>query len=572
MKLNKIKYIKMEENYISSFGSESETSDLELYEQIDNLQKEKGKLEKEIKTLRRENLTQKHNIQDLEINMDHLREQVKNQTNLIKFYKDNKDNNKGKESDEKIKSLEESILIKDKKIEELTKELNEQSSLNEKLVNVITNKEEIIKKLEKGTNINNGLDNEDNFKIRIEKLEEEIENLKQKISDLESEKEKIIDKYEDKIALINKENNDYQDKIYDCENEILNLKEVNKKYEIEEVRKKGGPDTEGEIDKLYKEEIENLKNALKEEKDSKKYIKEKAQEQRNSDVKEILDLEKINDNLKNELNDLKISKDIIENEKKNIENLYEKLIKKNKELENIYSDKTDNELILNKFQSKLEKKNLEIENLTSKCKEFKDNLDQYEKEKEEREKEFKHEKDVLLSEVNDKSKRLEVVLRELNEIRTKEGKSEANVDSLIEDPKQKLYDEIKVIKKEILEKNKEINDLKIKLDHFEIDRKNELEAQTEYLNSMIESYKKNIEVLKEQKIKDEKDFENQIENLEIEVGNYKLQMASAQFDMDRKLVNYKNYVKKLQTKLESLGFIFKDKRNSEYRKRTKTIV
>ena len=572
MKRNKIKYIKMEDNYISNIGSESDTSDLELYEQIDNLQKEKGKLEKEIKTLRRENLAQKHNMQDLEINMDHLKEQVKNQSNLIKFYKDNKDNNKNKESEEKIKSLEESLLIKDKKIEELTKELSEQSSLNEKLVDVITNKEEIIKKLEKGTDINNGLDNEDNLKIKIEKFEEEIENLKQKISDLESEKEKIIDKYEDKIALINKENNDYQDKIYDCENEILNLKEINKKYEIEEVRKNGGPDAEAEIDKLYKEEIENLKNALKEEKDSKKYIKEKAQEQRNSDVKEILDLEKINDNLKNQLNELKISKDIIENEKKNIENLYEKLIKKNKELENIYSDNTDNELILNKYKTKLEKKNIEIENLTSKCKEFKDNLDQYEKEKEEREKEFKHEKDVLLSEVNDKTKRLEVVLRELNEIRTKEGKSEANVDSLIEDPKQKLYDEIKANKKEISEKNKEISDLKIKLDNFEIDRKNELEAQTEYLNSMIESYKKNIGDLKEQKIKNEKDFENQIENLEIEVGNYKLQMANAQFDMDKKLVNYKNYVKKLQTKLESLGFIFKEKRNSEYRKRTKTIV
>ena len=562
----------MEDNYISNIGSESDTSDLELYEQIDNLQKEKGKLEKEIKTLRRENLAQKHNMQDLEINMDHLKEQVKNQSNLIKFYKDNKDNNKNKESEEKIKSLEESLLIKDKKIEELTKELSEQSSLNEKLVDVITNKEEIIKKLEKGTDINNGLDNEDNLKIKIEKFEEEIENLKQKISDLESEKEKIIDKYEDKIALINKENNDYQDKIYDCENEILNLKEINKKFEIEEVRKNGGPDAEAEIDKLYKEEIENLKNALKEEKDSKKYIKEKAQEQRNSDVKEILDLEKINDNLKNQLNELKISKDIIENEKKNIENLYEKLIKKNKELENIYSDNTDNELILNKYKTKLEKKNIEIENLTSKCKEFKDNLDQYEKEKEEREKEFKHEKDVLLSEVNDKTKRLEVVLRELNEIRTKEGKSEANVDSLIEDPKQKLYDEIKANKKEISEKNKEISDLKIKLDNFEIDRKNELEAQTEYLNSMIESYKKNIGDLKEQKIKNEKDFENQIENLEIEVGNYKLQMANAQFDMDKKLVNYKNYVKKLQTKLESLGFIFKEKRNSEYRKRTKTIV
>lgn len=92
-------------------------------------------------------------------------------------------------------------------------------------------------------------------------------------------------------------------------------------------------------------------------------------------------------------------------------------------------------------------------------------------------------------------------MRELNEIRTKEGKSEANVDSLIEDPKQKLYDEIKANKKEISEKNKEISDLKIKLDNFEIDRKNELEAQTEYLNSMIESYKKNIGDLKEQKLR-----------------------------------------------------------------------
>lgn len=562
----------MEDNYISNIGSESETSDLELYEQIDSLQKEKVKLEKEIKSLKRENLTQKHKLQDIEINMDHLKEQVKNQATLITFYKDNKDNNKGKELEEKIKSLEESALIKDKKIDELTKELNEQSSLNEKLVDIITNKEETIKKLEKGTDINNGLDNEGSLKIKVEKFEEEIENLKQKISDLESEKEKIIDKYEDKIALINKENNDYQDKIYDCENEILNLKEINKKYEIEEVKMKGGPEADGEIDKLYKEEIENLKNALKEEKESKKNIKEKAQEQRNSDVKEILDLEKINDNLKNELNDIKVKKEIVENEKKNIESLYEKLMKKNKEIENIYSDKTDNELILNKYKSKLEKKNIEIENLISKCNEFKDNLDQYEKEKDQREKEFKHEKDVVLSELNDKSKRLDVVLRELNEIRTKEGKSDANIDSLIGDPKQKLYDEIEANKKEILEKNKEISDLKMKLDNSEIDKKNELEAQTEYLNSMIESYKKNIEVLKEQKIKEAKEFESQIEKLEIEIGNYKLQMASAQFDMDKKLVNYKNYVKKLQTKLESLGFKFKEKRNSEYRKRTKTIV
>ena len=67
----------------------------------------------------------------------------------------------------------------------------------------------------------------------------------------------------------------------------------------------------------------------------------------------------------------------------------------------------------------MDKKNNEIENLTAKCKEFKENLDQYEKEKENKEKEFQHQKEVLQSEIDDKSKKLELALRELNEIRAK---------------------------------------------------------------------------------------------------------------------------------------------------------
>ena len=143
---------------------------------------------------------------------------------------------------------------------------------------------------------------------------------------------------------------------------------------------------------------------------------------------------------------------------------------------------------------------------------------------------------------------------------------------MVEDPKQKLYDEIKQNKKEIEDKNKEINELKIKLDNYEIDSKNELEVQTGYLNSMIESYKKNIEVLKDQKAKAAKDFTTQIENLEVEVGNYKCKMAEVEYDMDKKFVIYKNYVKKLQNKLESLGFKFKDKKNNNYEKKIKTMV
>ena len=59
----------------------------------------------------------------------------------------------------------------------LTIELQEKSNLKEQLVDAITNKEEIIKKMEKGPIIE---DESNNRKTNIIKLEEEIENLKEK--------------------------------------------------------------------------------------------------------------------------------------------------------------------------------------------------------------------------------------------------------------------------------------------------------------------------------------------------------------------------------------------------------
>ena len=45
----------------------------------------------------------------------------------------------------------------------------------------------------------------------------------------------------------------------------------------------------------------------------------------------------------------------------------------------------------------------------------------------------------------------------------------------------------------------------------------------------------------------------------MEIGNIKCQIAASEYESDRKIINYKNYVKKLQKKLEALGFKFKDK-------------
>ena len=547
------------EEYLSNIAEDQ--LDLENLQKINKLEIKCEKYRQENSDLKKQNLSQKHRIQDLEIEIDHSQETIKNQLGLIKFYKQYRmeqeqknDQDKLREMEGKIKSLEESMSIKDKKIQDLYQELKEQKYLNDKLVDVITTKEEMIKKLEKGQNLDD--DNQDTTTAR---LEEEIDNLKQRISDLENEKKNIIDKYDDKVKDLNQENNKYQDKIYDLENEILNLKEINKKFEIEEIKQRGGPDTDSEVEKAYKEEIENLKSALNEVKESKKQIKEKAQEQRDSDVKEILDLEKTVEDLKTELNELKKEKLVVENEKKSKENMNEKLLKRNKELEGILGEHGDNEDIINNYKLQLDKKNKEIENLNAKCKEFKENLDLYDQEKETKLKEFQHEKEVLKSELEDKSKKLEVALRELNELRTSGGQGEANIDKLMQDPKQKLYDEIDKCKKELEEKTKEIVDLKNKLANSEIDTRNELEAQTEYLNNIIEEDKRNLEKMKTQKEQEAKDFNEQIAQLEVEIGNYKCELATTQFEMDKKIVTYNKYVKKLQTKLESLGYKFKGK-------------
>ena len=171
----------MEDNYISNIGGENDL-EFEYLDKINQLQIENEKYKIDLQELKKENLEQKHYIQDLEIESENNIETIQNQNGLIRFYKqykieheDNVQQEKLTEYEEKIKSLEESITIKDKKIENLNNEIKEQAALNEKLVDVITNKEETIRKMEKGENLENDENNQN------KKLEEEIDNLKSKI-------------------------------------------------------------------------------------------------------------------------------------------------------------------------------------------------------------------------------------------------------------------------------------------------------------------------------------------------------------------------------------------------------
>ena len=558
----------MEDSYISNIQEDDQILDSDLLEKIHQLETENESLKLKLSEEDKKMISQRHQIENMEIEFSNKNNTIKSLEGLIQFYQQEKGSNKEEEDnnskyqeyEDKIKNLEESIIIKNQKIEQIKQDLNEQYSVNEKLINALTEKEEINKNKKDDDDLSdNSDDSNENNKNDIKKLgllQDEIEELEEIIIDLNKDKENITDKYEEKIQEINKENNDYQEKIFELEKEI---KEINKQLEMEKIKNSEKPEIGKEIEKIYKEQIDNIKNELNEERERKKIIKEKAKEQRESDMKEILDLEKKLEEAKEEMNNLKKEKITLEQDKKNIEETNLKLIKRNKELETISSQQNNNDLIINNYKSILDKKNIEIDNLTSKCKEFKDNLDQYEKDRDIKLEQFDQEKKILKSEIEEKNKKIEIIYRELNEFRAKEGKGEADINKIEQDPKQKLYDEIKELKLNLEKKEKENKELRIKIENNEIDNKNELLAQTEYLKGLIEGYKQNIESLKEQKNKEKKYFEGQMEKLDIEVGNCKCQIAAMEYESDRKIINYKNYIKKLQKKLESLGFKFKDK-------------
>ena len=546
----------MEDSYISNIHEDDQILESEYLEKIHKLESEIDSLKLKLAESDKKIITQKHQIENMEIELSNKNNEIKNLEVLINFYKKEKgDNNQIQEYIDKIKNLEESLLVKNKKIEEINKDLNEQYSINEKLINALTEKDKIKKEEDVDSDDSNDLEKINDTK-KFESLQDKIEELEETINELNKDKENIADKYEDKIQEIKKENNDYQNQISELENEI---KEINQKYEIEKLKNSGKPEIEKEIEMLFKEQIENLKNEINEEKEKIIMIKEKAKEQRESDMKEILDLEKNLEELKEEMSLLKKEKESIIQDKKTLEETNKKLIKLNKELETISTQQYNTDLLLNNYKSILDKKNIEIDNLTSKCKEFKETLDQYEKEKDTNLESFNNEKQILKSELEEKNKKIGIIYRELNELRAKEGKGEADITKISGDPKQKLYDEIKELKSNLEKKEKENIELNNKLENYKINNKNELEAQNEYLKGLIEGYKQNIDNLKEQKNKEKKDFVEQLEKLDMEMGNCKCQIAAVQYESDRKLINYINYVKKLQRKLESLGFKFKDK-------------
>ena len=133
----------MQYSYISNIHEDDQILESDYLEKIHQLETENDSLKIKLAELDKTIITQKHQIENMEIEFSNQNNTIKSLEGLIKFYKQEKGaDNIFQEYEEKIKNLEEIILIKEKKLEEVTKDLNEQLIINEKLINALAEKTE----------------------------------------------------------------------------------------------------------------------------------------------------------------------------------------------------------------------------------------------------------------------------------------------------------------------------------------------------------------------------------------------------------------------------------------------
>ena len=116
----------MEDSYISNIHEDDQILESDYYEKISQLEKENNSLKLQLAESDKKILTQKHNIENIEIELLNKNNEIKNLERLIQFYKqETGEKNILQEYENRIKNLEEALLIKNQKIENINQELNE---------------------------------------------------------------------------------------------------------------------------------------------------------------------------------------------------------------------------------------------------------------------------------------------------------------------------------------------------------------------------------------------------------------------------------------------------------------
>lgn len=308
-----------QDEYITNINTDDlgETENELLKEKHKELQEVKAKLEEKEKLC----LEQKHQLEDLLIENKDLKEKYNNQQNLIKFYEEKAKNEGVNTEDEndpekkdkikklgieimnlndKIKELEESIIAKDNELEVVKQELEEEKDMNGKALDMINDYENEIKELKEKLGSNPPIAK----KVSMdggELNQEEIQALKEVFLSQQEEYEQYKETSEKKMKAYVNENTDLYNQINELkeknsqmESEIIRLKETTENLEQEkQINEEQILENKEEEDKKvndYINEIHILQTQLDE---SQRKIKEITEKNRETQLNERMEYEKI---------------------------------------------------------------------------------------------------------------------------------------------------------------------------------------------------------------------------------------------------------------------------------------
>ena len=489
------------------------------------------------------------------------------------------------------------------KLAEIIKEKDDLQEINEKMLDLLTDKEienEDLREKMDSYKLETKLENE-KYLERIKNLEEKIELLEEsKGNDNNYEIDSIIHEYNNYKERLKRQINeciknegDLKEQLERKDRTIQKLNEEIQDLEAENLQLVNQSKSKDKINEKEDIEIEELKsenNKIRRELDvlgeKLKEAKENAKNQNKSHDEEIMEYQKKIES------EQKYLKNYQENKSKEINSLKNEITKNNREI-NFFSKKIDlahkmldDEKQKNsEIQNKLDKKSKELQEMneyTKKLLSNKDNiLSQYEQEIEK----MKKDKNELISqnkELLEKIKSNEGT--NLAEIITEDNENNIKEDLEHFSQENKLFkEEIKSLKEQLREQAKNLVDINsldkeiVRLkgeneilinDNKAINKKIEelkekeeqalLESKKKELVKAIRSlrskpilrsqpkninYEKQLEALKKLKDDEKNDYEDQIKKLKMEIALLKLKNLKQQHKNDSLVNNYKNIIK-----------------------------
>ena len=464
------------------------------------------------------------------------------------------------------------------KLAEIIKEKDDLQEMNEKMLDLLTDKEleneELMQQLE-------------NYKLEAAQEKEnnllEIQNLKEKVTMLENSKganpnfdiDDIINEYnnykerlKNQIKEYSKNEEDLKQQLDMKERTINRLKEDIQGLELENLQLMNNSENNDRMKEKGILEIETLKSENEHIKRDMGYLEEKLKLAEEN-------YQKLSKSHENEINDYQKR---IENEQKNLKNTKEE---KNKEINALKSDinkfthdidifSKKIEIVEKKLDDEKQKNFMELlEKLKAKSEEGGSsrrgstgegtNLSEIIKEDEENNnEEFKHfiqENKLLKEEIKQLKEQLNTQAKDLVDLNS--------LDKEIEKLKalnETLFNDNKTLKKKLEEGRKRGDDDNFpkKTVTFKLGKKKKPQPLpkrgTMFVANMDKVvYEKQLNAFKKIKEEEKKDYEHKIEKVRMELATLKVKFSNYQFESDTLLAKYKNTLKSISTQCKKNG-------------------